>query len=97
MSADSGVYILETEGPEYRVVYAQAIDNIFGKYDDTTFHWKGDPEMILDYFGESKVFSDLTEAWDHATVLSEGYEYLEDGVCLITDFKNTKFGELLNG
>lgn len=28
MSADNGIYILETSGPEYRVAHLQAVDNI---------------------------------------------------------------------
>ena len=96
ISADNGVYILETEGPEYRVAYVNAIDNIFGEYNDTTLHWDGDSEMILECFGKSKVFTDLTEAWDYATTLSVAYAYLEDGVCLIPEFKKVKFGKLLN-
>lgn len=33
MSADNGIYILETIGPEYRVAHLQAIDNL--EYDDS--------------------------------------------------------------
>ena len=32
MSSDNGTYILQTYGPEYRVMHMQAIDNIYGTY-----------------------------------------------------------------
>lgn len=91
MSADNGVYILQTYGPEFRVAYAHGIDNIYGNFNDETSHWEGDPEMFLEYFGKSKVFDNLEEALDFATNLSYDYEYLEYGVCLISDFKEKNF------
>ena len=97
MSADNGVYLLQTEGPEYRVVYAQAIDNIYGKFNDETNKWDGNPDAILDTFGKSKVFTDIEEAWDHANHLAEDYEWLEDGVCLIRDFSERKFSDVIEG
>lgn len=100
MSADSGVYLLQTKGetgPEYRVVYAQAIDNIYGKFNEETNHWDGNPEMMLDYFGQSEVFTDLEQAWDHANHLAEEYEWLEDGVCLIRDFSEREFSNVVDG
>lgn len=93
MSADNGVYVLQTYGPEFRVVYAQAIDNIFGKFNDETLHWDGNPDMMVEYFGKSKVYTDLDDAMNEAERLSYDYDYLEDGVCLITDFREMKFGE----
>lgn len=94
MSADNGIYIIETDGPEYRVVFSQAIDNIYGMFNDETNHWKGDDKMILEYFGSSVTYRNLEDAWDAATVMSHEYEYLEDGICLIRDFKDRKFSEL---
>jgi len=91
MSADDGIYILQTYGPEFRVTYAQAIDNIFGKFNDETLHWDGDPGMMQSYFGSSKVYSNIDEAYDDAVELSMKYEYLEDGVCFLTNFKEMKF------
>jgi hypothetical protein len=93
MSQDNGVYVLQTYGPEFRVTYAQAIDNVFGKFDDETLHWTGNVEMMRKYFGESQVFQNLEEALDFAEQLSYDYEYLEDGVCVLTDFKEIKFNE----
>ena len=92
MSADNGVYILQTSGPEFRVTYAQGIDNIYGKFDDDTLHWKGDMDSMMDYFGKSVVYKTFEEAFDFAQELSYNYDYLEYGICLISDFKELKFG-----
>lgn len=92
MSADNGVFVLQTSGPEFRVAYTQAIDNIYGKYNDDTLHWNGDMDRMMDVFGSSKVYVNVEDALDAAEELSYNYEYLEYGICLITDFKELKFG-----
>lgn len=94
MSADNGVYILQTEGPEFRVAYHQTIDNIYGNFSDDTFQWQGDPEMILEYFQDAPMFSNLEEALDKAADIAYNYEYLEYGICVITDFKDWNFNNL---
>ena len=93
LSQDNGIYILETQGPEFRVAYAQAIDNIFGKFNDETLHWDGNVEMMRQYFGKSQVHKDLNDALDAANGLSYDYEYLEDGVCVITEFHHINFSD----
>jgi hypothetical protein len=93
MSADNGIYVLQTYGPEYRVAYTQAIDNIYGKFNDETLHWEGDKESMRQVFKESIVYGNLEDALDSAEEMSYDYEYLEDGVCVITDFKELKFNE----
>jgi hypothetical protein len=97
MSSNDGIYILQTQGPEYRIVYAQAIDNIYGDFDDKENRWKGNPESILDTFGASDVYTDLEKAWDQAMLMAEEYEWLEDGVCLIRDFEGKKFSDVIDG
>lgn len=92
MSADNGIYILETSGPEFRVTHAMAIDNIYGKFDDDTAHWKGDMNQIVDYFRESEIFYTFETAMEYARNLSQDYTYLEDGICFISDFKDRHFG-----
>jgi hypothetical protein len=94
MSADNGIYILQTEGPEFRVAYQQTIDNIYGNFSDESFQWQGDPEMMLEYFEDAPVFSNLEEALDKASDMSYDYEYLEYGICVITDFKDWNFNNL---
>lgn len=94
MSADNGIFVLQTAGPEFRVAYAGAIDNIYGKFNDDTLHWDGDMDRMIDVFGSSKVYNNLEEALDEAERMSYDYEYLEYGVCLISDFNKLKFGKL---
>lgn len=94
MSADNGVYVLQTkspDGPEYRVTYAQAIDNIFGKFNDETLHWEPNNDVIQQYFGKSSVFTTLEEALDFAEKIAYNHEYLEDGVCVLMDFADYRF------
>ena len=91
MSADNGIYVLLTEsekGPEYRVAYAQAIDSIYGKFNEDTFKWEGDLEAMRDIFQDAEVYHTLNEALDHAEELEQEHEYLEDGICVINEFKD---------
>lgn len=94
---DNGVYVLATEGPEYRVTYAVSIDKIYGDLDDETGNWKPNCGFIVEYFGGSQVYTDFIEAWDYAAKLSQDYDYLEDGVCLNTDFINFPFSYFEEG
>jgi hypothetical protein len=94
MSADNGIYILQTEGPEFRVGYHQAIDNIYGNFSDESMQWQGDPETMYGYFHADKMFSNLEEALDYAEEILYNYAYLEDGICVISDFKDWDFNNL---
>jgi hypothetical protein len=90
MSADNGVYILLTEtekGPEYRVAYAHAIDSIYGKFNEEKFRYDGDAEQIRSVFGKSDVFHTLNEALDKAEEIEQDYDYLEDGIAVISEFR----------
>ena len=93
MSSDNGIYVIQTFGPEFRVAYGQAIDQIFGKFDNETLRWTGDVKMIQEYFRDSEIYADLESALDKAEEMSYDHEYLEDGICVITDFKEIKFNE----
>ncbi len=92
MSASNGIYVLYTEakeGPEYRVKYCGAgIDDIYGKFNDDTFKYEGDINKIKATFEDAKVFYTLDEAFTYAETLSQDYEYLEEGIALISDFKD---------
>lgn len=94
MSADNGIYILVTSGPEYRVAHHQNIDNIYGNFSDESYQWQGDPEEMFRYFGNAKTFSSLEKALDYAENLMYDYEYLEDGICVISDFHEWDFNKL---
>lgn len=92
MSADNGIYVLLTDtekGPEYRVSYANAIDNIYGKYNDDLGRYEGNVQNIISVFGEAQVFHTLNEALDFAEEIEQTKDqYLEDGICIISDFKD---------
>lgn len=94
MSADNGIYILQTKGPEYRVAYHHNIDAIYGTFDDDTYLWNPNPEKILEYFQSAPVYTDIENALDMAEEMSYAYEYLEDGVCVISDFVELDFNNL---
>lgn len=94
MSADNGIFILQTKGPEFRVAYHQNIDNIYGEFSDESYQWQGDPESMYEYFADAPVFSNLEEALDLASEMVYSYDYLEYGVCVISDFTDWDFGKL---
>jgi hypothetical protein len=91
MSMDNGIYILLTEtegGPEYRVAYATAIDNIYGEWNADRAKYVGDLSAISSTFSESEVFYTLNEALDKAEEIENDIGYTEDGICVISDFKD---------
>lgn len=45
MSADNGIYILETYGPEYRVAHLQAVENV--QWDSENHCESDDPEVMI--------------------------------------------------
>lgn len=91
MSADNGIYVLYTEssnGPKYRVAYAHSIDNIYGKFNSDTAKYDGNIQSIKETFAHAPVFSSLNEALDKAEEISYDYEYLEDGISIISEFSD---------
>ena len=91
MSSDNGIYVFLTEtenGPEYRVAHAFSIDNIYGEWNDKTAKYNGDIPAIVSTFGESEVFYTLNEALDFAEHIEHDIGYTEDGICVISDFKD---------
>lgn len=98
MSADNGTYILQTEGddgPEFRVIHCQAIDNIYGQFIEHNSSWLPNPDMMIEYFGSARVFDNLEEAWDYADVLDSSETFSEDGSCLITEFSKYHFSDFI--
>jgi hypothetical protein len=95
MSADNGVYILKTKGSdgyEYRVSYAMAIENIEYEPDYGRFN----KEMLIMIFGKSPVFYDETKSLKEAcrikdSVINNDF-WLEYGICEI-DASDIKFPE----
>lgn len=91
MSSDNGIYIFLTEtekGPEYRVAHSHAIDNIYGEWNADRAKYEGDINAIVTTFGESDVFYTLNEALDMAEAIEHDVGYTEDGICVISDFKD---------
>ena len=97
MSADDGVYILETQGPEYRIAHMQAVDNLFEEYNPATENWKPNKDVIVDAFKDSKVFTNLEEAWDAAGDIEVSLNGTEYGMNLVTEFKTFKFSDFIGG
>lgn len=93
MSADNGIYILQTKDG-FRVAYHHNIDQIYGNFSDESLQWQGDPDAILEYFGDIEALSSLEEALDLAEKMVYDYAYLEDGICVISDFKNWDLNNL---
>lgn len=91
MSADNGIYVLLTDsekGPEYRVTYANAIDNIYGEWNDKTAKYNGNIQTIQETFGNVPVFHTLNEALDFAEELENNMDPTEDGICVISEFQS---------
>ena len=95
---DNGIVILVTkdeEGdPEYRVAYLDQVDSIYGLWDDDTENWEPDTEIILDTFTESDIYTELERAFDCAQDLSADKPYLDNGIMVVTDFKDLVFNNI---
>ena len=77
MSADNGVYIGRFADGEFRVIHAQAIDNL----------WYPDGEnatYIYSYYKDGKVFWNRKEARDYAFTLAD--EIMDDDFCSILEY-----------
>ena len=94
MSADNGIYILESpsiDGKEYRVAYAMAIDNI--NYNngkavraDGQIYSIGDCYKIL-IFSKSKIYPAKHLAKLEASIEAKKWPHTEYGICVIKDTK----------
>ena len=90
MSLNNGVYILCTDGPEFRVAYAHAIDNIYGNFITESKSWTPNVENLLRYFKNSKIYTSLDDAMKEAVNIDQDI-YTEDGICIIKEFQNYAF------
>ena len=77
MSADNGIYIGWFGEKEFRVIHAQAIDNVFYPSGENA-------ESIVDYFGGGAVFDNLDAAQKKAFALEE--EIMSDDFCPILEY-----------
>jgi len=82
MSADNGIYILQSpknDQYEFRVIHAQAIDNLEWEPDRDGFN----TAELKRYFGEATVYDDEDEVWKVARRMSKDYVILEYGISKI--------------
>jgi hypothetical protein len=105
MSADNGVYILVNRGrktqrghkKEYRVIHAQAIENISFMPDYPLGEEERllNREQVLSYFGEARVFTDrkLAEAYAQGVhdVWIHFFGCVEYGIVWFDDFAHIRF------
>lgn len=89
MSADNGVYILQTLGPEYRVRHMQAVENYY--WDDEKKANSDDPDIWVrnarQMWSNCVVHTDRMRAYEEAdqiyTKISEDGFPVEYGICVI--------------
>lgn len=108
MSADNGVYILVSRGrrtrhghkTEYRVIHAQAIENIMEQPDyPAAYLMMQDPELnrrkVLEYFGKARVFTDRRIAEGYAQAIYDqwmkDFGVVEYGIRWFDEFAHISF------
>lgn len=77
MSADNGVYILETRDKQIRVVHSQAIEGLFNNNGDYI------PRQINKYFGDSKYTKDMSKAVKIARKIRRKLPICEYGISIL--------------
>ncbi len=86
MSADNGIYILESPAknnhnlPEYRIVETTNIDDIW--YEPNYGLFNG--ETLIAYFGKCKVFDNVLEANEEAVRIEKECMFTQYGINYIT-------------
>lgn len=85
MSADNGVYILKTDGPEYRVAHLQAVERVWWHHGPTgeTNNPHVHIENARTMWEKCKVYKSETQALKEATKLLRTYDYVEYGISFI--------------
>jgi hypothetical protein len=91
MSADNGIYILETEGPEYRVAHMQAVENYM--WDEDARDYSNNPDVHIrnarTMWRNCKAFTNKMDAANLAFEMEEKilsddfYPILECGISTI--------------
>ena len=94
MSADNGIYILEAKDG-YRVIHAQAIENLWWWKEDDDFRPEINPAVLYDYFHEAEVLTDKLAALAKAeamysTIMNSDFPMVEYGIGFIPGWDNTK-------
>ena len=95
---DNGIIILQTQGeeggPEFRVAYLEQVDSIYGFWDEEVENWEPDRGIILDMFTESDIYTELENAFDYAQELAADKPYMDNGIMVVTDFKDLMFNDI---
>ena len=89
-----GTYVLQTEG-EYRVAQVDDIDVIFEEQDPSTLQWTPNKKALVASFTNSKIYGDLTAAWDYASLL-DNQKPTDIGTSLLRQFSGLKWEDILN-
>lgn len=94
MSADNGIYILHCKDG-YRVAHCQAIDNIYWwEYELEKGEIEGErldkinPKILYDYFSDSEIFTNATDAMQKAIdiyneIMEDDFGIVEYGIVCI--------------
>ena len=99
ISSDNGIYILQSNDG-YRVIHAQAIDNLYWWQKSDGKNWECrdelNPEELINYFGKCKIIKTDEEALKEAKrlyieVIDSYCGILEYGISYIKDWQNKEF------
>jgi len=77
MSADNGIYIHKFRSG-YKVIHAQAIDNIYWKRGNKKYNYR----ILYEYFKDASTFKTMPDAMSYALDLNKKIDYMtEYGIC----------------
>lgn len=93
----SGVYVLNTKDG-FRVAYSESYDELFGSFIDSTRNYQVNVGTLRKMFGDAPMSSDEETALNVAKEISGSIPMeTDDGIMVISNYKNVTFEELLNG
>jgi hypothetical protein len=96
MSADNGIYILQTKDG-WRVIHAQAIENIYWDEEKKEITEEINPHILREYFEDCEVFPTREEAIKEAELIYDDIvqddfcPIVEYGICFITGVEDIEF------
>jgi hypothetical protein len=95
MSGGNGIYILESKDG-FRVVHAQAIDNLWWWDDICAATNEINPKYLKNYFRDSKIYKTKQEALTEAVamydkIMESEFPVLEYGISFIKGWKDKDF------
>ena len=92
----SGIYILKTKDG-YRVNFTKEYVYLFGSYNDDTMNYDINANILKSIFGNCAVFPTEIMAINSAKALSSVHEETEDGIMILSSYKDYTYKELLDG